>query len=183
MISRSAATSPLADSAPEPASNGYSHIDARTTIDGTIATTDDLHVEGRVTGAIDCAGVLYIAEGAEVDATVAAGSIVVAGTLSGTARCAGRLEIRSTGVVRARVETERLIVLEGAVYEGQLKMETLRAAPEPVADVSPATEPEPEPEPQSPAPTAYSFLRSFTAPPAAVEPPADAPPDEPDDEP
>jgi hypothetical protein len=79
--------------------------------------------------------------------------------LSGAITCHGRLEIRSTGVVRGRVETGRLIVVEGAVYEGQLRMD----AP---AEMEPAPEPAVEDiEPDAPPPGqgtgSYSFLRSF----------------------
>ena len=135
-------------------------IDANTVVDGTLSTSHDLRVEGRVTGTLLCNGVVHIAEGAEVDATVEAAGIVVSGTLSGEITCHGRLEIRSTGTVRGRVETGRLIVVEGAVYEGQLRMDApadLEPAPEPLAEES-----EPEPPPPGQATGSYSFLRSFT---------------------
>ena len=134
-------------------------IDANTVIDGTLSTSHDVRVEGRVTGTLLCNGVVHIAEGAEVDATVEAAGVVVAGTLSGAITCHGRLEIRSTGTVRGRVETGRLIVVEGAVYEGQLRMDASvepEQEPEPVAE-----EVEPESPPQGQGTGSYSFLRSF----------------------
>jgi cytoskeletal protein CcmA (bactofilin family) len=137
-------------------------VDANTVVDGTLSTSQDLRVEGRVTGAVMCDGIMYIAEGAEVDATIEASGIVVSGTLSGTITCHGRLEIRSTGVVRGRVETGRLIVVEGAVYEGQLRMD---AVDEPVSEVEPTVDVEEEPDteeaPPNPTTGSYSFLRSF----------------------
>jgi len=155
-------------------------IDANTVVDGTLSTSHDIRVEGRVTGTLLCNGVVHIAEGAEVDATVEAAGIVVSGTLSGEIACHGRLEIRSTGTVRGRVETGRLIVVEGAVYEGQLRMD----AP---AEVEPAPEPSPEePEPESPPPGqatgSYSFLRSFTPSGAPSRPTDDVLPASPDEE-
>lgn len=136
-------------------------IDANTVVDGTLSTSHDVRIEGRLTGTLLCHGVVNVAEGAEVDATVEAAGIVVAGILSGTITCHGRLEIRSTGTVRGRVETGRLIVIEGAVYEGQLRMD----APSDIED-RPAALAAPESiEPESPPPGqgtgSYSFLRSF----------------------
>src|SRR5688500_6616963 len=115
MIARSADDGTLEAAMSELTSRDSSRIDDRTTIDGTIATSADLRVEGRVQGSISCDGGLYVADGAEIDGTVEAGGIVVAGTLQGTVRCRGLMEIRATGVVRAQVETERLIIIEGAL--------------------------------------------------------------------
>ena len=134
-------------------------IDANTIVDGTLSTSHDVRVEGRVTGTLMCNGVVHIAEGAEVDATVEASGIVVSGTLSGEITCHGRLEIRSTGTVRGRVETGRLIVVEGAVYEGQLRMDAPveeEPTPEPVVDDA-----EPEPPPAGQGTGSYTFLRNF----------------------
>jgi cytoskeletal protein CcmA (bactofilin family) len=185
MISRSAETSPLTDETPPPSARAQSRIDAQTTIDGTVTTRDDLLVEGRATGAINCGGALYVAEGAEVDATVEAGAVVVAGVLGGTIRCNGRLEIRPTGIVRARVDTARLVILEGGIYEGQLRMGA--PAPElaePAAADEAGSADEDAAEPTLPAPTAYSFLRSFTTPPSPADQNDHVPaPDDADEEP
>jgi cytoskeletal protein CcmA (bactofilin family) len=140
----------------------FSLIDRHTTVDGTLSTERDLRVDGQVLGTLQCGGVLFVAEGAEVDATVEAGAIVVSGTLSGTIVCRGRLEIRPTGAVHGTVQTGTLVIQEGALYEGQLKMEAPPqpepAAPvehnAPVDDVTPPIADE--------QPNAYSFLRRFT---------------------
>ncbi len=136
-------------------------IDRNTVVDGMLSTSHDLRVDGRVTGNVKCHGVVHISEGAEVDATVEAAGIVVAGTLSGAITCHGKLEIHATGIVRGRVETGRLSVVEGAVYEGQLRMD---APADDVDEPEPEPEQEPEPEPTAVNPTtgSYSFLRNFT---------------------
>ena len=104
----------------------FSLIDRHTTVDGTLATERDLRVDGQVLGSLQCGGVLFVAQGAEVDATVEAGTIVVSGMLSGTIICHGRLEIRPAGAVHGTVKTGTLVILEGAVYEGQLSMDARR---------------------------------------------------------
>jgi cytoskeletal protein CcmA (bactofilin family) len=155
-------------------------IDGNTIVDGTLSTSHDLRVEGRVTGTLMCNGVVHIAEGAEVDATVEAAGIVVAGILSGTITCHGRLEIRSTGTVRGRVETGRLIVVEGAVYEGQLRMDA-PAEPEPMPNPV-VDDVEPEAPPPGPNTGSYSFLRSFAPGGTPSRPAEDVLPASPEDE-
>ncbi|MEX1158921.1 MAG: polymer-forming cytoskeletal protein [Thermomicrobiales bacterium] len=155
-------------------------IDANTVVDGTLSTSHDLRVDGQVTGTLTCRGVLLVTEGAEVDATVEASSIVVAGTLSGSITCHGRLDIRSTGIVRGRVDTGRLIVVEGAVYEGQLRMDpTAEAAELEVAGSEPL---ESEGAPATESTGSYSFLRSFAPGTSPSTPVDDALPASRDDE-
>jgi cytoskeletal protein CcmA (bactofilin family) len=140
----------------------FSLIDRHTTVDGTLSTERDLRVDGQVLGTLQCGGVLFVAEGAEVDATVEAGAIVVSGSLSGTIVCRGRLEIRPTGAVHGAVQTGTLVIQEGALYEGQLKMEA-PPPPEPSApdeEITPAEEAAPPVADEQP--NAYSFLRRFT---------------------
>ncbi len=110
------------DNGPVPGGSS-SFIDPDSSVEGTLRTDRDLRVEGSVTGTIQCDGVLFVAEGALVDAEIDASSIIVAGDMRGTVRCRGRLEIRSTGIVRGDVRTSALVILEGARYEGQIAME------------------------------------------------------------
>ena len=101
----------------------FSLVDRHTMVDGSLTTSYDLRVDGQVLGTLQCEGTLYVSEGASVDATIDAGNVVVAGVASGAIRCRGRLEIQSTGVVRAEVATSSLVILEGAVFEGKIRME------------------------------------------------------------
>lgn len=132
----------------------FSLIDRHTTVDGALTTSYDLRVDGQVLGTLRCDGTLYVSEGAEVDATIEAGNIVVAGSASGVITCRGRLEIQSTGIVRAEVATGALVILEGAIFEGQIRMDA------PVESTS-RTEGAEEPSPEADEPDAYSFLRRF----------------------
>lgn len=141
--------------------DAYSLIDAHSTLDGTLVTRRDLLVEGQVSGTVRCEGTLYVAEGSAIDATIDAANIVVSGTMSGTIRCHGLLEIRDTGVVRGEVDTARLTILEGAVYEGHIRMQP-GEVPVPTADSASVGVAEPGAPPANAA-ASYSFLRSFSA--------------------
>lgn len=101
-------------------------IDRYSSIEGTFATSRDVRVEGVVRGKLACQGLLYVAEGADVDASVDASSITVAGKVNGEITCSGRLQITSTGRVSATVTTDSLVIDEGAFYEGDLNMQSPR---------------------------------------------------------
>ena len=116
--------------APRPAEESMSVIDRHSAVDGSLNTSQDLRIEGRVDGTLRCDGVLHVAPGAEIDADVDAAAIIVEGSLSGVVQCRGRLEVRSTGVMRADVETARLVVHEGGRVEGRVMMRTVERAVE-----------------------------------------------------
>lgn len=106
------------------ANEPLSLVDRYSSIEGTFATSRDVRVEGVVRGKLTCQGLLYIAEGADVDASVDASNITVAGQLNGDITCRGRLQIATTGRVSATVTTDTLVIDEGAFYEGELNMQT-----------------------------------------------------------
>jgi cytoskeletal protein CcmA (bactofilin family) len=139
----------------------YSLIDRFSTVDGSLSTSQDLRIEGRVIGTLHCEGVLFVAQGAEVQADVVADGIVVEGSVSGSIECHGRLEIRASGVVRSEVQTKRLVVHEGAIYEGRLEM---NAPDEEAAASEPPSiqQPDAESRPATTNGSSYSFLRSFS---------------------
>ena len=97
-------------------------IDQYSNFDGTYNSSRDLRVEGQVKGTIVVKGSLHIAQGANVDASVDADSISVAGELDGEITCRGRLELLPTGRVKGHITTQSLVIHEGAVYEGEMEM-------------------------------------------------------------
>lgn len=104
------------------ASEALSLIDRHSTFDGTFRTDKDLRIEGEIRGTIICQGLLFVAQGAKVNATIEAESVSVAGDLEGEVVCRGRLQLLPSGRVRGRVQTGSLVINEGAFYEGQLEM-------------------------------------------------------------
>jgi cytoskeletal protein CcmA (bactofilin family) len=108
-------------------------VDRSSSFEGTFRSQKDLRVEGEVKGTITCDGTLFVAEGANVSATIDAEHVTVAGDVHGEVRCRGRLQILPSGRVRARVVTGSLVIQEGAIYEGELDMAGVeRAAPRPL---------------------------------------------------
>jgi cytoskeletal protein CcmA (bactofilin family) len=107
-----------------PEQSEASIIAVDTSWDGKVQSSGSLHVHGRVSGEIRADGDVYVAEGASVAADVHAGSVTVAGSLEGTVECTGRFEVLPSGRVSADVAAPRLVVHEGAVVVGKLRMTT-----------------------------------------------------------
>lgn len=117
-------------------------VDAQTTViahdttwKGEIQSNGSVHVHGRLEGAIHAQNDIYIAEDADVDATVTATNVVIGGLVKGTIRCESRFEVLPSGRVSGDIQAPTLVVHEGATLTGQVRMgtqETAEAKPTPV---------------------------------------------------
>jgi cytoskeletal protein CcmA (bactofilin family) len=97
-------------------------VSRETTWKGDMSSEGSVHIHGRFDGAVKAVHTIFVAEGAEVDATLTAESIVVAGVSRGTVRARGKFEVLPTGRVAGDILAPTLVVHEGAVMTGQLRM-------------------------------------------------------------
>lgn len=90
-------------------------------IEGTLVSSEDLTIAGRVDGDVAAADhVLVIAAGARIRGNVAAQAVVVQGDVLGSVTGAQRVEVGETGVVRGDIRAPRMVVAEGAVLDGRV---------------------------------------------------------------
>ena len=101
-------------------------------IKGDLSGNEDLVIEGKVEGKVDLPNNrLTIGAGGQVQAQVHAKNVVVIGRVAGNVSAGERLEIQATGIVEGDVEAPRLVVAEGAVLNGSVKMSAKSAAAQP----------------------------------------------------
>ncbi|HLG15219.1 MAG TPA: polymer-forming cytoskeletal protein [Blastocatellia bacterium] len=92
-------------------------------ITGDIVFSDQLNVEGKVNGRITSGtGTLVVGETGHVEATVDIAVCVIHGTLHGDLTAKSKVEIRRTGKVHGDVVTPNLLVEEGALFNGVIRM-------------------------------------------------------------
>lgn len=89
---------------------------------GNLESTGSLHVHGRAEGTLTARNSIFIAEDAEVDATLHASHVVVAGLVHGAVRCLERFEVLPRGRVSGNVMAPRVVIHEGAVVTGKVSM-------------------------------------------------------------
>jgi cytoskeletal protein CcmA (bactofilin family) len=94
---------------------------------GALHAQGSLHIYGHAEGELTAERDIWVAAGAEVDATVHATNLIVAGTVGGIVVCVGRLEVRAGGLVSGDVTAPSLVVHDGATLTGTLRMHS--AAP------------------------------------------------------
>src|SRR5262245_26107658 len=92
-------------------------------VNGDITFADRLQIDGRSMGKLKSeSGTLIIGESGQIEAQIDVGVCVVHGELHGNLIARSKLEIRRTGRVHGDVITPVLLVEEGAVFNGAIRM-------------------------------------------------------------
>jgi cytoskeletal protein CcmA (bactofilin family) len=106
-----------------PAADGLMSVVAReTTLKGDINSEHSIHVYGKVEGTLTASEDVWVAEGAEVEATITAQRVLVAGVLGGSVIASARFEALPTGQVTADISSPITVVHEGASINGNFKV-------------------------------------------------------------
>jgi cytoskeletal protein CcmA (bactofilin family) len=92
-------------------------------IKGDLTGNEDMVIEGKVEGKVDLPNnQLTVGANGTVRAEISAKAIVVVGRVAGNVHGTERVEIQGSGVVEGDVSAPRLVVAEGAVLNGAIKM-------------------------------------------------------------
>jgi cytoskeletal protein CcmA (bactofilin family) len=112
---------PMRSDSPSP-DTGLSVIAAGMKIVGDIESTGVVKIEGVVEGAIRGARQLLLGRQGTVHGDIRAHEVVIGGTVVGTIVAEERVEIQSTSSVQGDIYTKTIVVLEGGVINGAVRM-------------------------------------------------------------
>jgi len=107
----------------EPARKISGFIDRDTEIIGDIKFKENFRIDGIFKGKILSGNGLIISETAKVEADIEVSSMTINGRVKGTIKAKDRIEIFSKGRVIGTVTTPKLIIEEGAFFQGSCQME------------------------------------------------------------
>ena len=88
---------------------------------GLVVIHGSARIDGSVRGEIVGARRLEIGQAGVLEARVEADEVVVAGLLEGEVRARRRVELLATARVRGTIETPRLALADGALFEGRCR--------------------------------------------------------------
>jgi len=89
---------------------------------GDIESTGVVKIEGIVEGAIRGARQLLLGRQGTVHGDIRAHEVVIGGTVVGTIIADERVEIQGTSSVQGDIHTKSIVVLEGGVINGNVRM-------------------------------------------------------------
>src|SRR5215471_13372858 len=118
--------SPSSHPAPssDPASSEVTTLLGRgSEFEGKLSFEGTVRVDGKLSGEIFTDDVLIIGEGAEVNAEINVGAIIIEGTVHGNIHAKRSVEIRTPGRVRGNIATPSLQIEKGVIFDGQCQME------------------------------------------------------------
>lgn len=87
-------------------------------IKGEISSDEYLTVEGQVTGNINVTKTLVIGKDGYVDGEITAEVVKIDGKAKGSITASEKLEISSRGHFQGNIKSEKLVIEEGAVFQG-----------------------------------------------------------------
>jgi cytoskeletal protein CcmA (bactofilin family) len=93
-----------------------------TEIKGSVKSSADFRIDGRIEGNIQCEGKIIIGEKGYVKGEIISKNMDISGRVEGTILVEGQLSLRSAAVVDGEITTNKLVVELGAVFNGTCHM-------------------------------------------------------------
>lgn len=106
-------------------SSGISHnaLSYGTVVKGEIKTEEDLRIDGKVEGNIECGGKVVIGPQAEIIGDINCQNVDIIGSINGKLQIKEIFTMRASGVFTGEVIAGSLEIEPGAVFNGTCKMQ------------------------------------------------------------
>jgi cytoskeletal protein CcmA (bactofilin family) len=92
--------------------------------EGRLSVQSTLRVDGRVKGTIKTSDSLVVGKEGDIDGDVAVRNAILGGKLKGKLDASGKVVLESNSVFSGELKTTKLVIDEGAVFEGTCAMGT-----------------------------------------------------------
>ncbi len=93
-----------------------------TVLEGTVRSEGDIRISGQIIGKVYVRGRAILTQEGSIEGDLSATDADVAGVVKGTAEIEERLVLKGTARVEATVKAGRLVIEEGAVFNGDCQM-------------------------------------------------------------
>ncbi|AGB42490.1 Integral membrane protein CcmA involved in cell shape determination [Halobacteroides halobius DSM 5150] len=93
-------------------------ISQGTAIEGEIAVSESIRIDGQLYGKLIAEGDVFIGKEGNLEADITGNNVVIAGTVKGNIKAEDKLEIISTGKLSGDISISNLVIHDGGVFEG-----------------------------------------------------------------
>jgi cytoskeletal protein CcmA (bactofilin family) len=97
-------------------------IDQGSEFEGKLSFRDTVRIDGRFSGEIASENTLIVGESGEIEATIRSNTVAISGRVTGNVIAQKKVMLHKSAVVDGNIETPSLVVEDGAVINGTLKM-------------------------------------------------------------
>jgi cytoskeletal protein CcmA (bactofilin family) len=102
---------------------GLSIVAPDLVITGELAADGVIKVEGRVQGTVRAGHQVLVSPGAVVEGDIETREAIIGGIVRGNIRATDRVELQTSCEVHGDIRTARLLIHEGGVVNGEVRME------------------------------------------------------------
>jgi cytoskeletal protein CcmA (bactofilin family) len=92
------------------------------TVEGKIKSKGSVRIDGRLVGEVVANENLFIGETGEVDGTLSARNVTIGGKVKGAITAGEKLVFEAKSQVRGEIKAAKLVIDEGAVFDGKCTM-------------------------------------------------------------
>jgi cytoskeletal protein CcmA (bactofilin family) len=97
-------------------------IDQGSEFEGKLSFKDTVRIDGRFRGEISSENTLIVGESGEIEASIRSKTVAVSGSVTGDVHATAKVVVHKTGRVTGDIEAQVLVVEEGAIIDGHIKM-------------------------------------------------------------
>lgn len=102
-------------------------LDEGTSFVGELSFRNTMRIDGKFKGSIKSKNVLIVGETAEIEGEIDVSNVSINGKVSGKIIADKKIEIHSKGKVYADIETLKLVIEDGAFFQGKCNMKGMDA--------------------------------------------------------
>lgn len=97
-------------------------ISAGTVFEGKLKTPGSIRIDGKIVGEVVATNALTIGQTGDVDGNVSARNVTIGGKIDGLIVALDKLVFESKAVVRGDIRASKLVIIEGAMFDGKCIM-------------------------------------------------------------
>ncbi len=103
-------------------------IAAGTIVDGKIKSQGSIRIDGKMIGEISVGESLAVGNTGDIEGNVVAKNITIGGRLKGTIMAGDKLVFEAKAVVKGDIRAAKLVIDEGAIFDGKCTMTDTKPA-------------------------------------------------------
>ncbi|HUU41122.1 MAG TPA: polymer-forming cytoskeletal protein [Desulfatiglandales bacterium] len=107
--------------------NAFLGVD--TEFEGTLVFTGAVRIDGKLSGEIFSNGTLIIGDSATIKSQIHVADVIISGEVYGDIFAENKVEINVPGRLFGNIQTPKLVIEEGVIFEGNCKMKDLEKEP------------------------------------------------------
>jgi cytoskeletal protein CcmA (bactofilin family) len=96
-----------------------------TEFEGKFSFTGAVRIDGKLSGEILSSGILIVGESAIIKSQIHVADMIISGEVHGDIFAENKIEIKVPGKLFGNIQTPRLIIEEGVIFEGNCRMKDL----------------------------------------------------------